>query len=160
MIFRRPFVKDELIKYEYDSDEDWQQEEEEGESLSDNEDDEEDDMGEDDDYEVDNEFLVPHGYLSYEEEEKEEDEIFNPETAKKKAEEVLKYAEKDFRKGLERKTKQLKPRMWGVCFEGENLNTEAATKTSEKSIGGFTGILTGNNCYIETGFCKTGTTRI
>merc|ERR1712096_355090 len=68
---RRPFGKDEdRFEYDYDSDEDWE-EEEEGESLSDNEDDKEKEE-EKDDYEVDNEFFVPHGYLSDEEEEKKE----------------------------------------------------------------------------------------
>merc|ERR1712173_394349 len=59
---RRPFGKDEeVFEDDYDSDEDWE-EEEEGESLSDNEDDKEKEE-EKDDYEVDNEFFVPHGYL-------------------------------------------------------------------------------------------------
>ena len=50
---------EELFDYDYDSDEDWE-EEEQGESLSD---DEKDDKEEEDDYEVDNKFIVPHGYL-------------------------------------------------------------------------------------------------
>ena len=33
-------------------------------------------------FQVDNEFFVPHGYLSDEEEDKDEDEIFNPEKEK------------------------------------------------------------------------------
>merc|ERR1712129_45676 len=69
---RRPFGKDEdRFEYDYDSDEDWE-EEEEGESLSDNEDDKEKEE-EKDDYEVDNEFFVHHGYLSDEEAEQDED---------------------------------------------------------------------------------------
>ena len=33
-------------------------------------------------FQVDNEFFVPHGYLSDEEEGKDEDEVFNPEKEK------------------------------------------------------------------------------
>merc|ERR1719318_418254 len=146
---RRPFGKDEeRFEYDYDSDEDWE-EEEEGESLSDNEDDKEKEE-EKDDYEVDNEFFVPHGYLSDEEEEKDEDEVFNPETAKEK----LKHAEKEFEKEHKKKTQQLKPRLWGVCFEGETLDTEAAASQLVKILGGFKGITVGNNNTIETGFSK------
>jgi len=154
---RRPFGKDEeRFEYDYDSDEDWE-EEEEGESLSDNEDDKEKEE-EKDDYEVDNEFFVPHGYLSDEEEEKDEDEVFNPETAKEKAKEKLKNAEKEFEKEHKKKTQQLKPRLWGVCFEGETLDTEAAASQLVKILGSFKGILAGNNNCIETGFSKTVTT--
>jgi len=154
---RRPFGKDEeRFEYDYDSDDDWE-EEEEGESLSDNEDDKEKEE-EKDDYEVDNEFFVPHGYLSDEEEEKDEDEVFNPETAKEKAKEKLKNAEKEFEKEHKKKTQQLKPRLWGVCFEGETLDTEAAASQLVKILGSFKGILAGNNNQIETGFSKTVTT--
>ena len=151
--FRRPFGKDEeRFEYDYESDEDWE-EEEEGESLSDNEDDGEKEE-EKDDYEVDNEFFVPHGYLSDEEEEKDEDEVFNPETAKEK----LKHAEKEFEKEHKKKTQQLKPRLWGVCFEGETLDTEAAASQLVKILGGFKGIIVGNNNSIETGLSKPGKT--
>ena len=147
---RRPFGKDEdRFEYDYDSDEDWE-EEEEGESLSDNEDDKEKEE-EKDDYEVDNEFFVPHGYLSDEEEEKDEDEVFNPETAKEKLKHA-EHAEKEHKK----KTQQLKPRLWEVCFEGETLDTGAAASQLVKNLGGFQGIVVGNNNYIETGFSKPG----
>ncbi|KAA0183380.1 hypothetical protein HAZT_HAZT002000 [Hyalella azteca] len=59
---RKPFAKEEIFDYEYDSDDDWEEEEENGESLSDSEGEKED--GEDEQYEVDNDFFVPHGYLS------------------------------------------------------------------------------------------------
>ena len=66
---RRPFGRDDKwFDYDVDSDDEWE-EEEAGESLagSDNE-------GEpEDDYEIDNEFMVPHGYLSGEEEENAEE---------------------------------------------------------------------------------------
>merc|ERR1712142_1457064 len=146
---RHPFGKDEeRFEYDYDSDEDWE-EEEEGESLSDNEDDKEKEE-EKDDYEVDNEFFVPHGYLSDEEEEKDEDEVFNPETAKEK----LKHAEKEFEKEHKKKTQHLKPRLWGVNFEGDLLDTEVAACQLVKILGGFRGIIVGNNNMIETSFSK------
>lgn len=57
---RRPFGKDSFtLNYEVDSDEEWEPEDENGESLAGSDEDEPDD-----DYEIDNEFMVPHGYLS------------------------------------------------------------------------------------------------
>lgn len=53
-----------MFDYEVDSDEEWE-EEEPGESLHGSDDDKESDDGED--YEVDNDLFVPHGYLSDEE---------------------------------------------------------------------------------------------
>ena len=117
--------------------------------MSDNEDDKEEEK---DDYEVDNEFFVPHGYLSDEEEEKDEDEVFNPETAKEK----LKHAEKEFEKEHKKKTQQLKPRLWGVNFEGDLLDTEVAACQLVKILGGFRGIIVGNNNMIETSYSKPG----
>jgi chromatin assembly factor 1 subunit A len=56
---------------------------------------------------VDNEFFVPHGYLSDEEAgEDEQDETFNPETAKEK----LRLKEKEFQAEHKKTTHQLKPR--------------------------------------------------
>lgn len=61
---RRPFGRDIIFDYEYDSDEDWE-DVENGESLSDSENDAEEGGDEElNQYEVDNEFFVPHGYLS------------------------------------------------------------------------------------------------
>ncbi|KAH9415471.1 Chromatin assembly factor 1, subunit A [Dermatophagoides pteronyssinus] len=56
---RRPFIKLESLDYEVDSDEEWD-EGGPGESLSNTDSEPE----EKDDYEIDNEFFVPHGYLS------------------------------------------------------------------------------------------------
>ena len=150
---RKPFGRDDdLFEYDYDSDDDWE-EEEEGESLSDDEKDKEEDAEENDDYEVDNEFFVPHGYLSDEEEDREEDEVMDPETAKQKQ----KLAAKEFEKEHKKKTQELKPRLWGTYWLGEEtLNTEAAAVQLTKILGGFTGIVCGdNNNPIDTGFTKT-----
>ena len=146
--FRRPFGKDnEKFDYEYDSEEDWE-EEEEGESLSNTEDDEDDKEEEMDDYEVDNEFFVPHGYLSDGEEANNDDQVLNPETVKEK----LEHAEKEFKKEHGIKIQEMKPRLSGVCFEGEMLDTEVVFS----ELGGFKGILVGNNNCIESGLNKSG----
>jgi hypothetical protein len=55
---------------------------------------------------VDNEFFVPHGYLSDEEAGGEEEESFNPETAKEK----LRLKEKEFQAECKKRTQQIKPR--------------------------------------------------
>lgn len=61
-----------FFDYEVDSDDEWE-EEEPGESLHGSDDEKESE----DEYEVDNEFFVPHGYLSDEENvgEKDEDQV-------------------------------------------------------------------------------------
>ena len=145
---RRPFAKDEdHFEYDYDSDDDWE-EEEEGEDLDemDKEDQEEKDK---DDYEVDNDFFVPHGYLSDGEEEKDEDEVFDPEAAKHK----LKLREQEFEAEQKKKTKELKPRLWGCFWEEADLDTAASQLV--RVLTGFSGIIDGNNNGpIETGFSK------
>ena len=90
---RKPFGQDkDRFDYEYDSDEEWE-EEPEGESLSDNEEDKDEEKeGGEDEYEVDNDFFVPHGYLSDEENERGEDEVFDPEKEKEKFK-LLKWKE-------------------------------------------------------------------
>ena len=145
---RRPFAKDEdHFEYDYDSDDDWE-EEEEGEDLDemDKEDQEEKDK---DDYEVDNDFFVPHGYLSDGEEEKDEDEVFDPEAAKHK----LKMREQEFEAEQKKKTKELKPRLWGCYWEEASMDT--AANQLIRVLTGFSGIIDGNNNGpIETGFSK------
>lgn len=73
---RRPWGKEKELDYEVDSEEEWE-EEEPGESLSGTEDEKESE----DDYEVDNDVFVPHGYLS-EDEEKGDNDPMTPETLK------------------------------------------------------------------------------
>lgn len=60
---RKPFTKIPQIDYEFDSDKEWD-EGGSGESLNGSDSDEKDEK---DDYEIDNEFFVPHGYLSEDE---------------------------------------------------------------------------------------------
>ncbi|KAI9562969.1 hypothetical protein GHT06_010425 [Daphnia sinensis] len=116
---RRPFGKENIFDYDVDSDDEWEEEVEPGESLTDSE-----AEGEEkepaDDYEVDNEFLVPHGYLSDEEGEKEDDERpMSPSEAKEK----LKLKEEQFERELKEKTCHIKPSLIGCCWT-DDLNHE------------------------------------
>jgi len=120
----------------------------EGEDLDemDKEDQEEKDK---DDYEVDNDFFAPHGYLSDGEEEKDEDEVFDPTKAKEK----LKMREQEFEAEQKKKTKELKPRLWGCYWEEASM--DAAANQLIRVLTGFSGIIDGNNNGpIETGFSK------
>uniref|UniRef100_A0A2A4K782 Chromatin assembly factor 1 subunit A dimerization domain-containing protein n=1 Tax=Heliothis virescens TaxID=7102 RepID=A0A2A4K782_HELVI len=111
---RRPFGQDEKqLDYEVDSDEEWE-EEQEGESIDGSaagSDDEQDA----DEYEVDNEVFVPHGYLSDEEATMDEDDMLSlsPEAQKQR----LKHLEDEFESEMKKPTEKLKPRMYGLLWE-------------------------------------------
>ncbi|XP_015929093.1 chromatin assembly factor 1 subunit A [Parasteatoda tepidariorum] len=110
---RNPFGQDDIFDYDVDSDDEWEQEEP-GESLSGTE---QEDEGEDvDNYEED-EFTVPHGYLSAEEEkDDEETEVDNdPENRKKLLTEKL----REFEMERKKKTTQLKPIILGCYIEND-----------------------------------------
>ncbi|XP_046400375.1 chromatin assembly factor 1 subunit A-B-like [Ischnura elegans] len=116
---RFPFQKDEkYFDYEVDSDDEWE-EEEPGESLHGSDDEKESE----DEYEVDNEFFVPHGYLSNEEAVGEDEDDVSPEMQKAK----LKLLGMEFEEEMKQQTKQIKPQLLG-CFWSfgkavdENLN--------------------------------------
>ncbi|XP_047003340.1 chromatin assembly factor 1 subunit A-like [Schistocerca americana] len=108
---RKPFNKDEkLFDYEVDSDDEWE-EEEPGESLHGSDDEKESE----DEYEVDNDFFVPHGYLSDEENlhgDDEDTETLSPESQKAK----LKLLEHEFEEEMKQKTERLKPRIIGCIW--------------------------------------------
>jgi len=152
---RKPFGQDkDRFDYEYDSDEEWE-EEPEGESLSDNEEDKDEEKeGGEDEYEVDNDFFVPHGYLSDEENERGEDEVFDPEKEKEK----LKLKGEEFE--AEHKKKNNKKKMhktWGVFYEGDATVTEAAACQLIRILSPYSGILvSNNNAPIDTGVSLTG----
>ncbi|KAK3862856.1 hypothetical protein Pcinc_031312 [Petrolisthes cinctipes] len=124
---RRPFARDGVFDYEYDSDDDWE-EEETGESLSDSEGEEKEE--EEDQYEVDNDFFVPHGYLSDDEAKSDQEEVVEQET-----DEVpqvdggrnlkLKQKQAEFDKEMKRKTKELKPRLIGCLWLADKNNNPA-----------------------------------
>lgn len=101
-----------IFEYENDSDDEWEEEEPGGESLHGSDD--EKDKESDDDYEVDNEFFVPHGYLSDEEnnEEDENEEDNRPETQKAK----LKILQQEFADEMKKKTEKIKPRLIGCIW--------------------------------------------
>ncbi|XP_046441140.1 chromatin assembly factor 1 subunit A-like [Daphnia pulex] len=112
---RRPFGKEVIFDYDVDSDDEWESVEP-GESLTDSE-----GEGEEkepaDEYEV-NEFLVPHGYLSDEEGEKDEDErALSPSAAKIK----LKLKEEQFEREMKKETFDIKPSLIGCCWS-DDLN--------------------------------------
>lgn len=100
-----------FFNYEIDSDDEWE-EEEPGESLHGSDD--EKDHESEDDYDIDNEFFVPHGHLS--DEELQEDDIDydnNPEDHKVK----MQLIQKQFDKEMKKKTQKLKPRVIGLIWQ-------------------------------------------
>ncbi|KAJ8936222.1 hypothetical protein NQ318_009355 [Aromia moschata] len=116
---RRPIAEDtNMFNYEEDSDDDWE-EEEQGESLngSDEEVDKEND-DEKDDYEVDNDFFVPHGHLSEDEIDDEEKSRLSPESFKQK----LKLLKDEFDQDMQSKTHKLKPRSIGCIWYNKDGN--------------------------------------
>ncbi|XP_011201895.3 chromatin assembly factor 1 subunit A-B [Bactrocera dorsalis] len=119
---RRPFVQDaKFFDYEVDSDLEWE-EEEPGESL-DGSDDEKEKESEDDDYEVDNEWFVPHGHLSEEELQNEDDVLdANTREAQKAKLQVL---QQEFAQEMKKKTEKIKPRLIGCIWADENGNQPA-----------------------------------
>lgn len=123
---RKPFDTDKKIfNYDEDSDDDWE-EEEQGESLN-GSDDEADKENEDekDDYEVDNEFFVPHGHLSEDEIDDEESARLSPESLKQK----LKLLKDEFDQDMQSKTHKLKPRFIGcIWYNKDGSNVEEAIR--------------------------------
>lgn len=101
-----------FFDYEVDSDLEWE-EEEPGESLHGSED--EKDQESEDEYDIDNEFFVPHGHLSDEEICKEDDidEDNSPETQKAK----LKFIQREFDEEHNKKMGKLKPRVIGLIWQ-------------------------------------------
>ncbi|XP_076646585.1 uncharacterized protein LOC143355559 isoform X2 [Halictus rubicundus] len=113
---RKPFSKDEKwFNYEVDSDDEWE-EEEPGESLRGSDDEKDEENPDDDEYDVDNEFMVPHGYLSDEElrADEEDKEDMTPETQKFK----LKVLGEQFESERNTKTSKLKPKIVGFVWRG------------------------------------------
>lgn len=121
---RRPFAEDtEFFNYEEDSDDDWE-DEEQGESLDVSGDEEDkENATEEDDYEVDNEFFVPHGHLSDDEMDDEENAPLSPESLKQK----LKLLKDEFELDIKSKTCKLKSRSIGcIWFNKRNENIDEA----------------------------------
>lgn len=120
---RRPFAEDDILNYDEDSDDDWE-EEEQGESLNGSDDEEKEIEEEKDEYEVDNEFFVPHGHLSDDEVDDEENARLSPESLKQK----LKLLKDEFDQDMKSKTHKLKSRSIGcIWYNKDGSNIDDAT---------------------------------
>ncbi|KFM69809.1 Chromatin assembly factor 1 subunit A, partial [Stegodyphus mimosarum] len=115
---RHPFGEDSSLDYTVDSDEEWD-EGGPGESLSGTEAEDESE----DDYEVDNDFFVPHGYLSAEEEKEDDGEVVN-DPEKQKA--LLKIKLQEFEMERKKKTTELKPIILGCFIENKSDGQESS----------------------------------
>lgn len=109
----RKFQK--FFDYEIDSDDEWE-DEVPGESLHGSDD--EKDKESDDDYDIDNDFFVPHGHLSDEElaNNDEIDDDNSPDTQKAK----LKIMQKVFSDEMKKKTEKIKPRLIGLIWQNRD----------------------------------------
>uniref|UniRef100_A0A1A9VDL1 Chromatin assembly factor 1 subunit p150 C-terminal domain-containing protein n=1 Tax=Glossina austeni TaxID=7395 RepID=A0A1A9VDL1_GLOAU len=118
---RTPFNEDKKIfDYEADSDEEWE-EEEPGESLDGSEDDK-DRESEDDDYEVDNKWFVPHGHLSEEEMQNEDEWMAADDNTRQAQKFKLQLLQQEFSQQMKKKTEKIKPRLIGCIWVDENGN--------------------------------------
>ncbi|XP_078527165.1 chromatin assembly factor 1 subunit A isoform X2 [Lissotriton helveticus] len=115
---RKPWLKDDILDYEVDSDEEWE-EEEPGESLSHSEGDDDEEAGDDD--EDDDGFFVPHGYLSDDEGAAEEERV-DPEN--QKVRQKLKAKEWDELVSEGKKFRVLKPVLIGCIWESSEASRE------------------------------------
>lgn len=110
---RKPTVMDKIVfDYDVDSGDDWEEEDPCGESLcgSEKEDDEKATESENE-YEVDNEFFVPHGHLS-DDEINEEDQDENDDVHKAK----LDILQNEFDEEMKSKTEKINPRVIGPVW--------------------------------------------
>lgn len=125
---RRPFAFDKkFFDYEVDSDEEWE-EEDPGESLH-GSDSEKEKETYDDDYELDNDFFVPHGHLSEEELQEMDDEIDEnntPEMQKAK----LKIMHQEFAAEMKKKTEKIKPRLIGCIWMNGDEDEDGCSKNT------------------------------
>ncbi|XP_052872739.1 chromatin assembly factor 1 subunit A-like [Anopheles cruzii] len=115
---RCPFAQDKIyFDYEVDSDDEWE-EEEPGESLHGSDD--EKDVDPEEDYEVDNEFFVPHGHLSDEELQAEEDEDGGPteDNSPEAQKAKIRIMQQEFVAEMKKKTEKIKPRLIGCIWQG------------------------------------------
>ncbi|TMW41710.1 hypothetical protein DOY81_013209 [Sarcophaga bullata] len=113
---RRPFAQDKKIfDYEVDSDDEWE-EEEPGESLEDGSDDDKEKESEDDDYEVDNEWFVPHGHLSDEELQNEDENGLSNDNTREAQKVKLQILQQEFAQEMKKKTEKIKPRLIGCIW--------------------------------------------
>ncbi|KYB25055.1 hypothetical protein TcasGA2_TC031939 [Tribolium castaneum] len=128
---RRPFGEDRIFDYEVDSDDDWE-EEEQGESLNGSDDEDKENEAENEDYEVDNEFFVPHGHLSDDEVDDEATAKLSPESHKQK----LKLLKDEFDQDMQTKTNKIKPRSIGcIWYKRDGSNVDEAIDRHLRPLG-------------------------
>ncbi|XP_037811592.1 chromatin assembly factor 1 subunit A [Lucilia sericata] len=122
---RKPFAQDKkFFDYEVDSDDEWE-EEEPGESLEDGSDDDKEKESEDDDYEVDNEWFVPHGHLSDEELQNEDEFGMGDDNTREAQKAKLQILQQEFAQEMKKKTEKIKPRLIGCIWTDINGNQPA-----------------------------------
>ncbi|KAI1301373.1 Chromatin assembly factor 1 subunit A [Halotydeus destructor] len=103
---RRPAAKDDsFLNYDVDSEAEWEEEEAGGESIKD---DDSEKSADEDNYEIDNDIFVPHGYLSGSEGDEDEE-----------IQEAGVFKEKDLLEARNRKLTKLRPISIGCVWEGD-----------------------------------------
>ena len=107
-----------------DSDDEWE-EEEPGESLEDGSDDDKEKESEDDDYEVDNEWFVPHGHLSDEELQNEDENGMANDNTREAQKVKLQILQQEFAQEMKKKTEKIKPRLIGCIWADIDGNQPA-----------------------------------
>lgn len=118
-----------FFDYDVDSDDEWE-DEEPGESLHGSDSEKEKDI-EEDEYEVDNEFFVPHGHLSDTEMQQMDDEMDEdnrPEAQKAK----LKILQQEFAAEMKKKTEKIKPRLIGCIWMNGDEDETGCSNTEKK----------------------------
>uniref|UniRef100_A0A914XZ53 Chromatin assembly factor 1 subunit A n=1 Tax=Panagrolaimus superbus TaxID=310955 RepID=A0A914XZ53_9BILA len=132
---RRPFAKETINDYEYDSDDEWEDEEEGDECKSD-----EEDIDEEENDEEDDGFFVEHGYLSSDEGDSEECQHLPGETDEERQRRMKERAEewKNEQKTKYKRnhTTKLVPNEYGPCFSSPGDNISDVIKNNL-----FTGII-------------------
>ncbi|OQR77253.1 hypothetical protein BIW11_07228 [Tropilaelaps mercedesae] len=127
---RCPFNKFEDFDYSVDSDDEWEDVEGEVESLVGTDDEKDKEENGDDDY-IEDEFFVPHGYLSESEEEESDDQPLDPEAFKARIAARQEEFTADRKAGVQTK------KMVGVCAvgrEGHNLEAEFQVLQQFKAV--------------------------
>ncbi|XP_022670775.1 chromatin assembly factor 1 subunit A-B-like [Varroa destructor] len=127
---RRPFNKFEDFDYSIDSDDEWEDVEGEVESIVGTDDEKDKEENVEDDYEEDD-FFVPHGYLSESEEEESDDQPLDPAALKAR----IAARQEEFR--AERKAGFQAKKMVAVCAvsrKGHNLEAEYQVLQQFKAV--------------------------
>lgn len=84
--------------------------------------DDKDRESEDDDYEVDNKWFVPHGHLSEEEMQNEDEWMVDDDNTRQAQKFKLQLLQQEFSQQMKKKTEKIKPRLIGCIWVDENGN--------------------------------------